>query len=312
MISKYTLHLDKKTTRSTTLKPPTAINPHREIIDGVHVLWAATSTSSPFGILFVAHGCSHSHTDWFSNCGEEKQCLGLPEEMAIVHMALERNLIVVAASSLNRKSKCWDMTQDGPRIATVLDRISKRLSPDKENGILPIFAFGASEGGAFVSGLARYVKLAGFLSQISAKPNPEPVDCMVYLTMKKDSRSDLAAIENLATAKNGKRIHLPALQISSPSFFSERIPNMPLTTSTSIVNSLVREGYVDDTGLLLQDPRQSDWRRVVRDFSDSTSLIADESPLSEVMNVAFGFPEITREGVEDGLDFCLRLQARKS
>jgi hypothetical protein len=312
IISKYTIHLNTITT-TTTAKQNTGVIPQHEIIDGIDVLWTAppTTTRSPCGILFLAHGCSHSHTDWFANCGKQN-CLGLPEEVAIVQFALERNLIVVAISSTNRWSKCWQLTQDGPRVVTVLNHISKRYPIDAEKKNLPIFAFGASSGGAFVTGLGRYMKLDGFWSQISANPNPEPVDCMVYLTMNKDDPSDKAAAEIVATAKHGKHIQLPALLISSPSFFSERIPNLPMSRSTSIVNSLKKDGYIDDVGFLLQDPRQSDWRLAVRQFSGSDNLIADESPLSEVMNVAYGMHEMTRDGVLEGFDFCLQLQTKQS
>jgi hypothetical protein len=316
-ISKYTIQLNTITkTTTTTTNQNTDVIPQHAIIEGIDVLWTApptttTAASSPCGILFLAHGCSHSHTDWFANCGKQN-CLGLPEEAAIVQFALERNLIVVAVSSTNRRSKCWQLTEDGPRVVTVLNHISKRYPIDTEKEPLPVFAFGASSGGAFVTGLGRYMKLDGFLSQISANPNPKPVDCMVYLTMNKDDPSDKAAAEIVATAKYGKHIQLPALQISSPSFFSERIPNLPMSRSTSIVNSLKKDGYIDDVGFLLQDPRQSDWRLAVRQFSGSDNLIADESPLSEVMNVAYGMHEMTRDGVLEGLDFCLQLQTKQS
>eukprot|EP00980_Cylindrotheca_fusiformis_P020986 scaffold7987_cov200-Cylindrotheca_fusiformis.AAC.15 len=312
MISKHTVHLDQKTIHKASAESYAKIIPHLETIDDIDVLWTApSSTGSPCGILFVAHGCGHSHTDWFSECGEEEKCLGLPEEVAIVQLALERNLVVVAISSANRQSKCWKLTEDGPRVATVLHQISKRFSAEGGEKGLPLFAFGASSGGAFVSRLSSYIQLDGFLSQISATLNPEKVDCMVYLTMNKDENSDQAAAEIAAAADHGMHFRLPALQISSPSFFSERIQNLPISTSRSIVDSLKSGGYVDEAGFLLEDPRQSDWRSAVRTFSGSDSLIADESALAEVMNVAYGLHEMTREGVREGLDFCLQLQTEQ-
>lgn len=66
------------------------------------------SSAPPAGILLLAHGCSHSATDFFSSCSK---CLGLPEEMRIVKAALARNYVALALSSSDRYSKCCKCTQ---------------------------------------------------------------------------------------------------------------------------------------------------------------------------------------------------------
>ncbi|CAJ1890912.1 unnamed protein product [Cylindrotheca closterium] len=286
--------------------------PIHEVIDEIDVLWAAptkreSNKSSPCGILFVAHGCNHAHTDWFVKCPQG--CLGLPEEVAIVDLALERNLVVVAVSSENRDFKCWLPEVDGPRVASVLQKISEKYAP--ASSLLPIWAFGASSGGALVSVLGNYIKLQGYLSQIMARPPEQtiPESCIVYLTMEHDSMTRSMAKQILASritdGRNAQHIRLPPLAISSPDFFSKRIGSVSNSNSESMVQSLQQGGFLDSQGYLKDDPRGSDWRSAVQPFAESDTLMADQSAISEVMNAAYSMHEMSREGVAKGLDFCM-------
>ena len=287
---------------NTTLSLP--LTPVEEIIQGVNVLFVEPQqANSPCGIVFVAHGCSHSHTDWFSSCQNPSlNCIGLPEEKTIVQIALDFNLVVVAASSENRKSKCWKTNTDGPRIARMLQDFSKRYS-----GNIPILAFGASSGGAFVSQLPAFdVKINGFISQIMAKKLwPFTVDAAVYITMDRDIQTDEGAQAIVSSNYKAKQIRLSPLPITK-SFFSDRISDIPLETSESMVRALHSKGFLDRTdGFLKKDPRRSEWRAVLELFTYSDSLIADQSPISEVMNVAWGMHEMSRDRVKEALQFCL-------
>ncbi|KAL3945072.1 MAG: hypothetical protein SGBAC_000863 [Bacillariaceae sp.] len=295
----------------------TTIIPTHQVIDGIDVLWAAPSRSYPSGMLFVAHGCNHAHTDWFV-C--QQGCLGLPEEMAIVNLALERNLVVVAVSSKNRHSKCWNPEVDGPRAAKVLQKISDKYVPVSSSP-LPIWAFGASSGGGFVSALGNFMKLQGYLSQIMARPPPEEQEpseaCMVYLTMERDLMTRDMAEQLLSqvprsSSNNARHIQLPPLAISSNDFFSKRIGSVSSSNSKSMVQSLQQGGFLDAHGYLKQDPRGSDWRSAVQPFAESDTLVADESAVAEVMNVAYSMHEMSREGVAEGLDFCMSLLSSSS
>jgi hypothetical protein len=294
---------------------------HTEEIHGVDVLWAIPHTKRPCGIFLVAHGCSHSHTDFFSTCDG---CLGLPEERAIVQTALTLNLAVVAISSQNRHTKCWKSSEDGPRAAKVLKEFSNRFSPSLSSSSsssssakepIPIYAFGASSGGGFVSQLGPYLEaeqlvLNGFLSQIMAKVPPAPIECEVYITMDRDKRTDARANEIVSQATSStkaKHIQLPPLQLSE-SFFADRIEEVSPMQSSLVFDSLKQAGYIDhNDGRLTLDPRHSDWRSLVQPHipESQDSLTADASPISEVMNAAYGMHEMAREGVEEALTFCL-------
>ena len=265
-------------------------------------------SSPPCGILFVGHGCSHAHTDWFVHC---QDCLGLPEERGIVKIALKFNLMVVAMSSENKRSRCWEVSKDGPRVASVLHDLSQRFSGQRP---LPIYAFGASSGGTFVSNLHSYLtkrglKLDAFVSQIMAASPPISVNRAVYITMNRDKYTDAKAkkfVFNSHRDTKIKQIRLPPLEISE-AFFSERIVEVTKDQSNAIMQSLKGAGFLDAEGLLREDPRRSAWRALVRPHVPQIqdSLEADQSPISEVLNVAYAKHEMARDGVEEALEFCL-------
>lgn len=306
-------------------------------------LWeapAALDTEHYRAILFVAHGCGHAMSDWWWPDDNDvcHECLGLPEERAIVELALNLNLVVVAMSAGRRSGKmCWSR-DDGPVVASVLHQ----FSADYFNHTLPILAFGASSGGFFVStvlgpSLRQQQKqqsnnssnivnlsLSGYISQIAAAPDPWPLSsnsivlpspAVVLITMNRDVRTDAAAtavVEQLATrAVPVQHIRLPPLQMSAD-FFANRISDSGYDkngSSSKMVQALQEAKMLSEDGFLLDDPRRSDWRRVLSPFAAAVgndSLLADRSPLSEVLNAAWGMHEMSRDGVERALEFLLQ------
>lgn len=297
----------------------------RETIRDTDVLFAEPSSKNVKGLLFVAHGCSHSHTDWFSDCGD---CIGLPEERAIVQIGLNHGLVVVAISSSDRMSKCWNLENDIEPVGQVLQELAKRYQPPNQGNDshqIPVFAFGASSGGAFVSGIATPLKdrfgmaLSGFLSQIAARQTDEAALCQVYITMNGDPGTDaraqqlvsqLASTTTTATKVPMKHIRIPPLPIL-PEFFASRIPEITAKDSARMFQALRDGGLLDKGGYLLESPRRSNWRNALLAATppipavQQDSLVADASSISEVMNVADGRHEMTRDGVQEALEFCL-------
>mmetsp|Transcript_20179 Transcript_20179/g.50213 ORF Transcript_20179/g.50213 Transcript_20179/m.50213 type:complete len:402 (-) Transcript_20179:143-1348(-) len=332
------------------------IRVHRETIDGRDVLWASprdNDRGNIKGLLFLAHGCGHSNRDWFSKGTECEDCVGLPEEKAIVETALDLGLVAIATSSSNWNTKCWSGFDVTP-VALVLNELWHRFS--QEEGIptnlirrslrdlsqqqerLPLYAFGASSGGAFVSSLAsplrsRFgIKLDGFVSQIAAhlptfeEEEKDPHNlCKVYVTMNKDTKTDHAAVARvekcLKEFGNGdrcKHIRLAHLEIK-PSYFADRIQDVSLTESYEITKVLTQGGFLKpEDRELLEDPRTTHerWSNALRkasskstsalDFTKNDALVADKSPIFEELNVAWGYHEMAREGVKDALEFCMR------
>merc|ERR1711920_1181089 len=79
-------------------------------------------------------------------------------------------------------------------------------------------------------------------------------------------------------------------------------------TSGQMLNALCNARLIDSSRHLSADPRRSNWRDALRPFADKLgdSLVADRSPISEVLNVAFAQHEVTSEGIEKQLDFCVQ------
>jgi alpha-beta hydrolase superfamily lysophospholipase len=67
------------------------------------------------------------------------------EETALVHKALKRGYVVVAVSSVGR---CWSGAADAPRVKRAIDAVVAKNNAQLAGK--PVFAFGASSGGAFV------------------------------------------------------------------------------------------------------------------------------------------------------------------
>lgn len=151
---------------ATVLSTPSCPGPHvSQVIEGLDTLWQLPPGANRSGVLFFAHGCSHSATDfWPSRLQggwECPECLGLPEELIIRRIALARGYAFVAISSLDRDDRCWGTTmnvkasQDGQHVPKVLATVVK------EEGLegLPLYAAGASSGGAFALMLPHLMKL---------------------------------------------------------------------------------------------------------------------------------------------------------
>ena len=118
--------------------------------------------AAPKGIVFLAHGCHHAAVDFFPASDRCVRCAGLPEETRVAAKALTRGYVVAAVSS---EKACWNTQGDARRVAAALDRVRRR-NPDLPRGA-PVFAFGASSGGAFVAALPFFADVDGVVAQIA-------------------------------------------------------------------------------------------------------------------------------------------------
>ena len=99
---------------------------------------------------------------------------GLPEEVRLREAALGLGYAVLAVSSADRTgSRCWDtqldaaQSADSRAVAAILEEVAAR---ERLAG-LPVYALGASSGGAFVLGLPQLTQL-----QVGRGGAGEPVD----------------------------------------------------------------------------------------------------------------------------------------
>ena len=276
------------------------------------------------GVVFLAHGCSHSGTDWFDKdeigC---PACIGLPVEKTIVTKALKNDYVVIAMTSTNRKHKCWSHVDIEPSSYVLKDLFNKLYTTNilPKNTMVPIHLLGASSGGSYVGMMAMNMARYGFkISSICVQimvlrgENPSsklhsPLPPTLYIHMIKDEHISSLIHDSIVRLQHEK-IPVEELQIKSKAitstFFYDHGKVLSLEDSKKLHFALIENQYIDKTSHeLLNDPRQSDWRTIVFKTlpSNEDKLIADLSPISELFNVAYAQHEITDEYLNETFDF---------
>jgi hypothetical protein len=295
----------------------------------VEAMWELPERMQPTSVLFLAHGCNHQGTDfwWFASPDSSKSCLGLPEEVRIAKAALKAGLAVVAVTSTDRMSGCWNFEVDGP---IVRDALAAFKAKAQLVASLPVVAFGASSGGAFVLQLPALMPgLKAVVSQIMAIPPamlPSPMPPTLFVHMARDGRTTSMVHKCVRKLKQSggvaHQIEVPPKKISAE-FFSERIERLAPATATQLHSAIKAGGLLDGDGMLLEDPRRSPWREALekvpgllaalpgpRAEGPPDSLRPDQSALAEVLNVAWAAHEIMSDPMAQTLEWLSQLGPR--
>lgn len=284
--------------------------------------------SQPLGVLVLAHGCGHSATDWFPKSIECESCLGLPIEQRIVNHSLSQGLFTLAISSKDRNSKCWT-SADRSRVVKILTYVHDEILNFTRTGKkTPLFLMGISSGGSFVGSLAYTnlplgFKLFGVCVEISTFELPRhPVadpPAVIYVTMPRDTYTTARvskAMVHISKFSSYHAVFSASPKPLSPDFFSQ-FGTLNLTQSTRFVSALKNHGFLTTEMYLQSDPRSSEWRQVNSNCSYMLSnlfsqvalealpiqvlindtLQPDVSGISELLNYAYGYHEITHEHV---------------
>ena len=300
----------------------------------MEVVWQRPPTSTPRGTLFLAHGCNHAATDFFPRSERCRHCVGLPEETSLVDKALKRGYAVVAVSSVGR---CWSGATDGPRVKSALDALFAKNTNAPLVG-KPVFAFGASSGGAFVGILPFITSVDGIIAQISSVRLPKLSDKssltqelraqggrgdfppVVFSRMSRDELTG-KLVDSAKTYLKGMEVPVRVTVLKPlpihEKFFSERVRGqgrqggevspaegaaedaVNAETSAAMARALRRAELVDESGYLKEDPRASEWREVLAPMARTDSLQPDKSALSEVLNVAYALHELSADGFDE-------------
>ena len=183
-----------------------------------------------------------------------------------------------------------------------------------------IYLLGASSGGSFAFEFAYYSKplynidISGVCVQISSGGRHafEYHIPVIFLHMPRDARTTTAVLKSyraLNTAKicTQEKVCHPKSLLSGD-FFYQHGQALSEEDSNLFTKALLKAGYLDIQGMLKDDPRTSNWREVafkaiphIAPLKDS--LEADQSPISELMNVAWAYHEITDEHIDDVISF---------
>lgn len=226
------------------------------------------------GVLFVAHGCSHSATDWWPKSSSCTKCVGLPIEMAIVREAIyAHRFAVIGISSTNRAHKCWS-PKDVPRVQEALQYFYSNIIPGKN---VSLHGLGASSGGGFVGFLSQQ-KLAIPLSSICVQISSVAGDRVgnmpptLFVLMSRDEHT-LSHVKGTANGIAKSNILVTSPKEIKPEFFSSRSGRFISVEESRTIQAALKNGnMLDDKLLLVEDPRGSNWREV-RLFSLELKLL---------------------------------------
>jgi len=240
---------------------------HYEILENTEFVWQLPSSSIK-GLVFLAHGCAHSSTDfWPLNSESCAKCIGLPVERAIVSEILCRGYIPLAISSSNREHKCWE-EKDIERVARVIRFICDKLRLPSDDTI-PIYAIGASSGGSFVASFGAEAKKFGLkvraiavqiMSLHSIRYDIPPV---VFVHMSRDKRMArhiASVIPQLHAHGVVAKSYICGPKPITDMYFHEFGGVLTREESQLFATALVKAGLVDPTSrLLLTDPLLESW-----------------------------------------------------
>lgn len=291
---------------------------HVVLDDGTEVVYQRAATSRAAGSVLFFHGCQHSSTDYWEFGEYCLGCIGLPEEVRMIQLTLQRNLNAVAISSTNRERKCWSTRVDakGPDY----DRVKSTMKFLKDNEIhsddMDLYAVGASSGGTFVTTLHAILKLqavntivAGSVAAALSDARWEiPAHAFTHMAGR-DGHTKGRIAENSRWLKDQgvevmeRRVFPRKL---SAEWLSESVPRWDLNLTNEVISALKANKLIDEgSGELACDPRSCDWRKAVEHLKPrlNDSMIADQSALSEELNRAWAAHESSADFFEDVLDF---------
>ena len=215
------------------------------------------------GVVFLAHGCSHSATDWWISSSDCPNCIGLPIERSIVQSVLSHGYIALAISSRDRQSKCWSQ-KDGKRVADIISHLYHTVLND--DFTLSLHMIGASSGGSFVGYLARSRLTRPLVSslaiQIMGDAAPVNLPPTLFLLMSKDIYTMERVKQSINDCSNCNI--LPCREVALyPNYFHDRSHGVISTAiSNAIFNALNNAGYLTLGYILKEEPRSSSWREV--------------------------------------------------
>ena len=213
---------------------------------------------------------------------------------------------------------------------------------------LPVLAFGASSGGRFAAQLAvRQLVDAAMVGVMSLghdlaqkwrglednNNNNNSQRPPIYLApMPRDKRTTAGANQDfemmvMTTMKDATSHPLPngnplpknpvRLDVTTcvplpvtASYLNQRVPQMTHTMAEMIVTALVTSSHMDAaSGLLLQDPTQSNWRDILREQCADQGCLENQplgpgvSPLAKALHRCWAFHEYCSEATLKALEF---------
>ena len=273
--------------------------------DEIEVVYQAPA-STPRGVLLILHGCSHRATDAWPKSDACPECTGLPIETRVVASALARNWAVAAVTSHNRRSGCWSQ-RDVDRIAKATGYV-RRVT----NAGPATVSLGASSGGSIAvlvpGAVACVAQIMASPLELDARHPP-----VRFVHMSRDTHR-AAMIHHQVSVLRERGVDAAELIVEPEPLSPEALHRRGTGPGGAVLPSremaekafqALRAGGFVDAGMLVDDPRRTNWRDAVRPVVPEAvdSLVADASPVSEILNVAWARHEFTDAHLEESLDW---------
>jgi hypothetical protein len=172
------------------------LKPQFQILDDVEVYYMLPKMKTT-GMLIFFHGCQHSGQHLFI----------LPEDRIVASAALNRGILVVSPTSVDRVSGCWT-GEDVNRVVRMIAAFEKSVNFPP----LPRMGIGASSGGAFLfhiylklqlKSMVSYVMGVGFDKEqlVQAQSRSLTLPATAYVHMPRDTWTAKAVSQNVAVLK---------------------------------------------------------------------------------------------------------------
>jgi len=229
-------------------------------------------------------------------------------------------------SSTNRISMCWSKEDIKPAfmlISYIYDKF--KLNPNTHQ----LYMIGSSSGGGFVRTLSNYILSNNMFVKVSAISiqNMPILDDHHSRGISNDKRFNLPPIAFVymqrdlmkanAIINDVKILSNHSIPVISFKILSKQIDYNYFNKSgclSQLDSKKLVESFIDDkivsleTKELLCNPRECDWRNIAFKilptiFPAVDSLLADKSCVSEVMNVAYAYHEMTDEYIDEILNW---------
>lgn len=249
-----------------------------ELEGGVQLVYQVPKSSEALtGVLFVAHGCSHSATDWWPKSQNCSACIGLPVEGSIVRMALERNMAVVAVTSSNRQHKCWVMKSDKVPVINAIKYVYQKAGIIAETASVPLYLYGASNGGSFVGTFAQEAKFEGLVVSaicvqimfIKIHRFDEDMIPALFIHMPLDTHTKKmvsSVIDQINKhSPNSAKEFLCLKKALLPTYFNDHGAVLTIADSAKLIKAFSYSGLLSPLNILLENPRETNWREVSTD-----------------------------------------------
>lgn len=246
-----------------------------ELEGGVQLVYQIPKSNKALtGVLFVAHGCSHSATDWWPKSQNCSRCIGLPVEKTIVQTALEHNMAVVAVTSGNRQHKCWVLKSDKVPVINAIKYVYQKAGFIAESASLPLYLLGASSGGSFVGSFAQEAKSEGLIVSaicvqimfIKIHRFDEGMIPALFIHMPLESHTKKmisSVIDQINKhSPNSAKELLCLKKAIDPTYFNDHGAALTIADSITLTKALKDSGLLSTQNFLLDNPRETNWREV--------------------------------------------------